>query len=91
MARRAPRAQSALRDQMRAVDGIYSSSKPVAGVTQLYTVRARFGPVGTRKAPPGPPACLKADIAEVGVQSPDTDMTLLIDILLSLTRDGLEP
>jgi hypothetical protein len=31
--------------------GSIRRSKPVAGVTQLYTVRARFGPVGTREAP----------------------------------------
>jgi hypothetical protein len=34
-------------------------------------------------------ARLKADLAKVGVQSPATDMTLLIETLLSLTRSGL--
>ncbi len=36
-------------------------------------------------------ARLRADIAKVGVQSPDTDMTLLIEMLLTLTRNGLQP
>jgi hypothetical protein len=36
-------------------------------------------------------ARLKADIAQVGVQSPDSDMPLLIEMLSSLTRNGLKP